>query len=79
MTVSERIVGIDEANMRIAYTVLGDMFSFHAASMQIVATGPTSCRFLWWSDVLPLEAAEMVRPLMQLGCAAAKATLEKLT
>jgi len=77
MTVSERIVGIDETNMRVAYTVLGEMFGFHAASMQIVATGPASCRFLWWSDILPDEAAEMVGPLMQQGCAAAKATLKQ--
>jgi hypothetical protein len=77
MTVKERIVGIDDDNMRLAYTVLGEVFEFHAASMQIVATGPASCIFLWWTDVLPEGATEMVASLMNQGGAAAKRVLEQ--
>jgi hypothetical protein len=74
--VRERIVAVDDARMRVAYTVCGPNFEHHAASMQIVAdeTGGR-CRLLWTCDFLPDERRALVEPLMDAGCAAAARTL----
>jgi hypothetical protein len=74
--VRERIVAVDDARMRVAYTVCGPNFEHHAASMQIVAdeTGGR-CRLLWTCDFLPDERRALVEPLMDAGSAAAARTL----
>ena len=76
MVAQERIVDVDPKRRRVAYTVLGDMFEHHSASMEIVADGPDRCRFLWTSDILPDERAQMVGPLMEQGAQALVRTLE---
>jgi hypothetical protein len=76
MVVKERIVAIDDERQRIAYTVLGDLFDYHAASMQVVAVSDTECKFTWYSDILPAERVEVVAPLMRGGCAALRRSLE---
>jgi hypothetical protein len=68
--IQERIVAIDEARMRLAYTVLGGQFEHHHASMQIVSEGPDRCGFIWQADFLPDARREQVEPLMDAGCAA---------
>ena len=70
MAVRERIIAIDEQHRRVAYTVLGDRFEHHSASMQIVPVDAERCRFVWISDFLPAEREETVRPLMQQGAQA---------
>ena len=67
MTVKERIIVIDEENYRVAYTVLGDMFDYHAAAMQIVSVDETSSYFIWVSDFLPEAAQSVVEPLVEKG------------
>lgn len=69
--VQERIVAVDDAHMRVAYTVCGPNFDHHAASMQIVADSGGRCRMVWISDFLPDERRAMVEPLMDAGCVAA--------
>ncbi|WP_322056999.1 SRPBCC family protein [Paraburkholderia sp. J63] len=69
--VQERIVAVDDAHMRVAYTVCGPNFDQHAASMQIVADSGGRCRMVWISDFLPDERRAMVEPLMDAGCVAA--------
>lgn len=76
MTVRERIVALDEPRRRLAYTVLGDMFEHHAASMQLVPVDARNCRFVWITDVLPHESTAMVAPLVEAGARALKANLE---
>jgi len=73
--VKERIVGIDDDLIRIAYTVL-DRFDYHASSMQIEAVDAGQCRFVWISDFLPDARGETVGTLMTLGCGALKRVLE---
>jgi hypothetical protein len=70
LVVRERIVTVDEARKRVAYTVLDDLFDHHSASMQIVPVDGANCRFLWISDFLPDERTEMAAPLVQQGSAA---------
>ena len=69
--VQERIVAVDDAHMRVAYTVCGPNFEQHAASMQIVAEAAGRCRLVWISDFLPDERRAMIEPLMDAGCLAA--------
>ncbi|WP_322047729.1 SRPBCC family protein [Paraburkholderia sp. J67] len=77
--VQERIVTVDDARMRVAYTVCGPNFEQHAASMQIVADEADEqgerCRLLWVCDFLPDERRALVEPLMDAGCAAAARSL----
>ncbi|WP_321877840.1 SRPBCC family protein [Paraburkholderia bannensis] len=77
--VQERIVTVDDAAMRVAYTVCGPNFEHYAASMQIVAdeVDPGErCRLVWIIDFLPDERRAMVEPLMDAGCAAAARNLK---
>lgn len=66
----ERVITVDEARKRVVYTVLGGVFDHHSASMQITPIDEVSCRFLWISDFLPDERAQMVAPLVEQGAAA---------
>lgn len=77
MVVHERILDVDEATHRVAYTVLdGPGMTYHHASMQIVETGQDRCRFVWITDFLPAEAAAALAPLIEHGTRALKANLE---
>ncbi len=66
----ERIINIDEQRQRISYAVLGDLFDYHSASMQIVPVDAQRCRLVWISDFLPAEREETVRPLVKQGAQA---------
>jgi hypothetical protein len=76
LVVRERVITVDEKRRRIAYSVLGDRFEHHSASMEIVPVGPANCRFVWVSDFLPDERAEMVRPLVEQGAIALAKNIE---
>ena len=72
----ERIITVDEPRRRVAYSVLGDMFEYHSASMQIVPVDKANCRFLWISDFLPDERAGTVQPLVEQGARALARNIE---
>jgi hypothetical protein len=76
LQVRELIVALDDARRRFAYTVVGRM-QHHHASMQVIEDGPSRCRLVWVSDVLPDEAAVRVQALMERGAAAMKAALDR--
>jgi Polyketide cyclase / dehydrase and lipid transport len=59
----ERIVDINDAAMRIAYTVLGDTVEHHNASMQVTAVDGGS-ELVWITDILPDSAAATIAPLL---------------
>lgn len=73
----ELLVGIDEANRRLAYTVTDGKAAHHQASAQVFADGEGRSRFVWITDVLPDEFAAYVEPMMVKGGEAMKKTLEK--
>jgi hypothetical protein len=75
LVVQERLVALDDARRRLAYTVLDGPFTYHAAAMQLIASA-RGARFLWTSDFLPDEAVSGVEPLIDAGCAAIKRALE---
>ena len=72
----ELLVGIDEPNRRLAYTVTGGKASHHHASAQVFALGEGRSRFVWITDVLPDELAAYIEPMMVQGGVAMKKTLE---
>jgi hypothetical protein len=74
----ERLIGIDDEAMRLAYSVVaGPMNStHHSASAQIVPEGSDRCQFVWITDVLPDQLADRTAGLMEAGLKAMKATLE---
>lgn len=76
LVVSEQIVTIDDADRRLAYYVLGEMFEHHSASMQIVPIDEGNCRFIWTSDFLPEDRTETVRPLVTQGSSALVRNIE---
>ena len=76
MVAQERIIDVDDKRRRVAYTVQGEMFEHHSASMEIVPDGPDRCRFIWTTDLLPDERAQMVGPLVEQGSMALVRTLE---
>ena len=76
LVVREQILDIDEADRRLAYAVIDNVFDHHSASMQIFAAGNGRSRFVWITDFLPAPKAAMVRPLVEQGSAAMKRVLE---
>jgi hypothetical protein len=78
MVVQERILDVDEATRRVAYTVLdGPGMAYHHASMQILGDGQGRSTFVWITDFLPAEASGALAPLIEQGTRALKANLER--
>jgi carbon monoxide dehydrogenase subunit G len=79
MVVEEPILGSDDERRRLAWTSIGDALPFrhYSASVQVFEDGGGS-RVAWTADLLPDEAAEFVRPMMEQGMAVMKQTLDKL-
>jgi hypothetical protein len=73
--VSERIVDVDDQEMRVAYTVVDGPFEHHHASMRVIAAGPATSRIEWTTDLLPDELAPMVAELVDAGSRAMQETL----
>lgn len=73
----ERLVGVDEERMRLAYCLVeGPLGAEHYnASVQIMPLGAAQCRFVWIVDVLPDGLAERVGGLMDAGLKAMADTL----
>lgn len=77
LSIRERIVDIDDRHRRLCYTVLGDRFEHHSASIEIVPVDDRNCRFVWISDFLPDSRADLVAPLVEQGCQALRSNLVK--
>lgn len=76
LVAKELIVAVDDQSRRLVWAVVGtQLLSHHNAGMQVLAQGDGS-RIVWTADLLPHAAAGQVAGLMDLGCAAMKATLE---
>lgn len=76
MTVTERVVSVDQANMRLVYTVVGGRTSHHNAAVQVHALANSKCRLVWVTDLLPDELAGPIGEMVDAGAAAMKRTLE---
>jgi carbon monoxide dehydrogenase subunit G len=75
--VRERIVDVDDASRRLAYSVVEWRTTHHHASFQVFAEGEERTRIVWVADLLPDDLADIVDVMMEQGCAAIKQTLER--
>lgn len=72
----ERIVDVDDAGQRVAWTAAGGRLTHHNASAQVFAEGAKHCRIVWIADLLPHEMAPAIAEMIGHGLAAMKTTLE---
>jgi Polyketide cyclase / dehydrase and lipid transport len=75
MVLHERIVDVDEAARRVAYTVVDGPFTHHHATFTVAAEPDGTSVLAWVSDVLPDDVAPMVADLMDQGALAAQRAL----
>ena len=75
--VRELIVGVDDAQRRVAWSVKDEPFRHHNASAQVFDVAPDRCRFVWVADVLPDELGGFVTGLIEQGLGVIRSTLEK--
>jgi len=71
----ERIIDIDDAKRRLAYSVVEGRPTHHHATFQVFPDG-AGCRVVWVADLLPDELKPVIEGMMDHGMAAMKSTLE---
>jgi hypothetical protein len=74
----ERIIDIDDAKRRLAYSVVEGRPTHHHATFQVFPDGAGS-RVVWIADLLPNELKAAIEDMMDHGMAAMKSTLESGT
>jgi hypothetical protein len=79
VVLKERLVGLDDDAMRLAYTVIDDQvgITHHNGSVQIIPGADSAhCTILWITDILPDGLSDLVGALMDSALPAIKQTLE---
>jgi Polyketide cyclase / dehydrase and lipid transport len=74
--VREVLVHVDDAARRLAYSARNEKLEHHNAYFQVIPMGEHRCRVVWVADLLPEEAAESMRVMMDQGAQAMKRALE---
>lgn len=72
----ELIVDVDDAQRRVAWSVVGSAMTHHNASAQVFDGGNGSTRFVWVADLLPHALAPAITGMIEAGLRAVKQTLE---
>lgn len=75
MVVREPIVSVDPVLRRVVWTAEVETFRHYNGAAEVVPDGNGS-RVTWTADVLPDDAAPMVRAMMEQGMAAMKQALD---
>jgi Polyketide cyclase / dehydrase and lipid transport len=73
----ERLLGVDDGEHRIAWTILDWPYRHHNGAAQVVPDGDNRIRFVWISDLLPDDLAPRTAALMEQGLDVIKQTLER--
>jgi hypothetical protein len=68
----ETLVTIDDANLRLVYTIRSERLKHHNASAEIASDSAGKCRFIWTTDVLPDDMTPYISSQMDLGVEAMK-------
>ena len=76
MTVREEIVGVDAAQRRVAWAVVGQQFRHYNGAAWVEADPKGGSRFVWTVDLLPNELASQVEQMMTTGIAVVRQTME---
>ena len=77
VTVREPIVTLDDAAMRLVWSVEGLPTTHYNASVQVVP-GTDATRVVWIADFLPDAMADQIEAAMQAGAEAMQAALARL-
>ncbi len=77
MTAKELIIDVDDKRRRIVWSAVGGRLTHHNASLTVHANGDGS-RLVWQADLLPNELAPAIAQMIDQGCAAMKAALDKV-
>jgi hypothetical protein len=75
MVARERIIDLDDARRRLAYSVVEGRPTHHHATFQVFPEGAGS-RIVWIADLLPNELKPAIDGMMDHGMSAMKSTLE---
>lgn len=75
-TVRERILSVDAARRRVAWSAVGGRLSHHNASAQVLPAGDGACTVTWVADLLPHDMAPAIAGMIEQGLAAMKRHLE---
>jgi hypothetical protein len=73
--VREVLVSLDEAERRLAWSVVDGPYTHHNGVAQVFDDGE-GCRFVWTADLLPNEAAAPTGEMMEQGIEVLKKTQE---
>src|SRR3954452_23129948 len=65
-TLRERIIGIEDEQRRLAWSIVDGPYTHHHGAAQVVERDGSTV-FVWWADLLPHAAAERPRELMERG------------
>jgi uncharacterized protein YndB with AHSA1/START domain len=76
MVAREEIVGVDPAQRRVAWAIVGQQFHHYNGAAWVEADPKGGARFIWIADLLPNELASQVDQMMTAGIAVVKQTLE---
>ena len=76
MVARERLVTIDDAAMRLVYTVVEGRPTHYNGSVQVIADGEGRCRVVWTIDLLPDELGSVVGGMMDHAAPFMKKALE---
>jgi uncharacterized protein YndB with AHSA1/START domain len=74
--VRERLIGLDEDERRLAWSIVDGPYAHHNASAQVFDAADGGTRFVWTADVLPHDVAPRTSELMDRGMNTIKQTLE---
>ena len=72
----ERIVDVDDHELRVAWSASGGRLTHHNASAQVFPETGDRTRVVWIADLLPSEMAPAIAGMIEQGLAAMKNTLE---
>jgi len=75
--VKERIVGVSDAQRRLAYAAIEGRASHHNATLQVFAAPNGQSRVVWITDLLPDEMSAPIEQMVALGISAMTQTLER--
>ena len=77
LQVRELIVDVNEDLRRLAYSARSENFEHHSASFEVVPLSASRTRLIWTTDVLPVAAADLIRPMIEQGSIVIQRTLSK--
>jgi carbon monoxide dehydrogenase subunit G len=77
MVARELIIDIDDDARRLVWSAAGGRLAHHNASIQVFPDGDGGSRLVWICDLLPNELADTIGAMIEHGCKAMKATLDR--